>query len=266
MLVNGKEIRDELKESLKQGFFQRDKKPRLVIVSVGENEVKEKFTELKKKFGEDIGVDVHIQKFNADVFENVLESEVKKISDDADAVLIQLPLPEHINPEVILNAVPVEKDIDMLSNESFQMFLRKETDRMPPVVGAVHEVLEKYQINLEASRVLVVGKGKLVGKPIFLWMMSNGITPGILDKKDVLEEHTKDADIIISGAGAPHIIKPEMIKEGVVLIDVGTSNDHGTLKGDIDPECSNKASIFSSSPGGIGPITIAKLFENITLK
>ncbi len=260
MQIDGKEIQIDIQEALKREFFNLSKKPTLSIIYIGSNPVIEKFISLKKKFGESVGVDVVVHTF--DSFD---EDKIQKVIDASDAVVVQLPLPDGVDMNKVLNMVPYEKDIDMLSDASFEKFLSGATKRMPPVVGAVAEVLSRSNIDIQGKNVAVIGRGRLVGKPISLWLLSQGVPARILDRGDNLKDGLSDADIVISGAGVPHLVTKEIIKEDAVLIDVGTSSDSGVLKGDIDPQCRDKASVFCGVPGGVGPITIAKLFENILL-
>ena len=268
-IVNGRQIRDEIKETLKEGFLNAGSKKTLSIIYVGENSVIDSFVRLKKKFGEDAGVDVVVHKFKEDIDEGLLIENIKNIQKESDGVVVQLPLPTNLNQESVLSVLDENKDIDLLKETTFKKFLNNETRMMPPVVGAIDEIFQRHSVVLKNNRIdtkqkiVIVGKGKLVGKPVFVWFMREGILPVVVGKDDNLREALKDADIIISGVGEPNLITEDMIKNGVVLIDVGTSESAGTIVGDISRDCESKASVFSTVPGGVGPITIAKLFENL---
>jgi methylenetetrahydrofolate dehydrogenase (NADP+)/methenyltetrahydrofolate cyclohydrolase len=135
---------------------------------------------------------------------------------------------------------------------------------LPPVVGAIKVIFDENKIEIKGKNIVVVGAGRLVGKPVVTWLINEGGTVTVIDENSKNpQEFTIKADIIISGVGKPKIIKPEMVKEGVVAIDCGTSESSGQVVGDIDPEISKKASILAPVPGGIGPITIAILFKNL---
>ena len=180
---------------------------------------------------------------------------------------MQLALPEHIDTKAILDAVPVEKDIDVLSSKSRERFEKGELDITPPVVGAIKEIVEREQVEFGGKNVVVVGKGSLVGGPAALWFKNKGANVTVVDQDtNNITEVTQNADIIVSGAGVPGLITPDMIKEGMVLLDAGTSEQGGKLKGDADPACAEKASIFTPVPGGIGPITIATLLQNLVTR
>lgn len=189
---------------------------------------------------------------------------------DADAVIVQLPLPEGVARDAVLDAIPLTKDADVLSRAARERFARSEAGALfPPVVAAIAEIFEMHGIAPRGKRAAVLGRGFLVGAPAAAWLRQKGAEVTMLDIDTPPEEFSaalRDADIIVSGAGSPHLIKPSMIKNGVVLIDAGTSELDGGIAGDADPACAKKCSIFTPVPGGVGPVAVAKLFENaITL-
>jgi len=261
--VDGKKIKDEIRETLKEGFLNLQQKKTLGIIYVGTHPVIDSFVALKESFGKSIGVDVVVHRFKEGIEEDLLLNALNNIQKESDGVVVQLPLPTHLDQESILSLIDSKKDIDLLSKKAFTKFLHNETHMMPPVVGAINEIFKRYSVDLKNKNIVVLGQGKLVGKPVFLWLMREGIFAKMVGKDDDMEGVVSDADVIISGVGVPHILRPHMIKEGVVLIDVGTSESGGTIKGDIDPLCVEKASLFSGVPGGVGPITIATLFHNL---
>lgn len=263
-IVEGKKIASLIKEDLIKTIKDKGLVKKLAIFYVGENPVITSFVELKKKFGQDVGVDVKVFKYEDSVEEDFLIKEIKEKSKDFNGVVVQLPLPEKLNRENILNAVPGEKDIDVLGNFSYQKFSSGDFKFLPPVVGAIDEVFRFYNIATEGKKIVVVGKGLLVGGPVFDWLKALKLNPVCVDEKTQNpDEIFKGADIIISGVGKSGIIKKEILKKGVVLVDAGSSLDAGRVVGDIGYECGEVASLFSRVPGGIGPITIAVLFRNM---
>lgn len=255
-IINGNNIALELKQEITQ---EVKKHPglNLAVVVVGGSQATEKYIEKKKQFGEDVGVNVEIKKYDSSISEEGLLEKIGYLNEDENinGIIIQLPLPEHINTERILQSVPKEKDVDALTEGALVL---------SPVVGAIVHILEKYQIDLENKKVAVVGYGKLVGRPITKWLKEKNIEPVVADKKtEDISSLTKEADLIISGAGSPGIIHAGIIKEGVVIIDAGTSEDSGRLAGDASFDCIGKASLFTPVPGGIGPITITIIFKNL---
>ncbi len=185
--------------------------------------------------------------------------------DDAVAVIVQLPVPVGINQKEVCDAIPVEKDADILSSAARARFEKGDADALlPPVVGAVREIFLRNSLDVKGKKAVVIGDGWLVGDPCAKWLKQQGADVEVVTlESGNLTAALRAADIIISGAGSPHLIKPEMLKQGVVLIDAGTSESGGTLAGDADPACAEKCSIFTPVPGGVGPLAVACLFENV---
>ena len=164
----------------------------------------------------------------------------------------------------VLNAVPANKDVDVLSDGAIEKYEKGELSFVPAVAGAVSEIFKKYKIDFVGKKIAIVGRGRLVGRPVRSFFAREGAEISVINRDNIDSSNAlKEADIIVSGAGSPYLIKPYMIKEGVALIDAGTAEKSGKLVGDIDPECKEKASLYAPVPGGVGPITIAILFRNL---
>ena len=185
--------------------------------------------------------------------------------DDADAVIVQLPVPAGVNQKEVCDAIPVEKDADVLSSVARAKFEIGDKDALlPPVAGAVREIFLRNNFEPKGKRAVIIGDGWLVGNPCAKWLGQQGAEVIVFtSESDNLTAALRAADIIVSGAGSPHLIKPEMLKEGVILIDAGTSESGGTIAGDADPACADKCSIFTPVPGGVGPLAVACLFQNV---
>lgn len=265
MIIDGQQIQHEIKNQLKTAHNNRATTLRLDVVYVGNNAVIEKYIDLKKEFGEEVGVQVVVHTFSQDTVHEKVEDTLTRLanSPSVDGIIVQLPIPPKFEKEALLNMIPPSKDVDVLSEAAYETFEAGESPILPPVVGSIAEILTRFNISLREKRVAIVGHGRLVGKPVAAWMRLRGVEPEIYEKGDDLDP-LQAADIVISGAGSPHIITPKHIKEGVVLIDAGTSSTEGGTKGDIDPQCAELAEYAALVPGGIGPITVAKLFENLT--
>ncbi|MES2214309.1 MAG: bifunctional 5,10-methylene-tetrahydrofolate dehydrogenase/5,10-methylene-tetrahydrofolate cyclohydrolase, partial [Patescibacteria group bacterium] len=163
-------------------------------------------------------------------------------------------------------AVEPDLDVDLLGAETKKQFINGETKRLPPVAGAVMEMLGRSKISLLKKRIVVLGRGKLVGEPVGMLFEREGIPFDHIDKETSNEEILgllSQADIIISGIGVPHFILPEMVKDGVVIIDAGTSESGGKLAGDMHPDTASKTSFYTPVPGGVGPVTVAVLYRNL---
>lgn len=186
------------------------------------------------------------------------------IAPGADAVIVQLPLPKELDLEKVLAAIPLSQDADVLSAAAYARFEAGEASALtPPVAQAVLEILSRAGSEVKEKKAVVVGRGKLVGKPCAALLMHLGADLTIIDRAtEHPEEILRQADIIVSGAGRPHFITPDMVKEGAVLIDAGTSGTAGVVQGDFHPDCAAKASLFTPVPGGVGPVAVACLFSN----
>lgn len=276
MIIDGRKIRDEMKEELKNEVVALKKDLRLAIVLVGENPVSLKFVEEKKKFGKEIGIDTRIYKFDEAISTTALREKVSEIVHikQNTGVIIQLPLPPQINVQYILNSVPPEKDIDVLSSRALGDFYVDRSFVLPPVVGVINLILSKIfgnaiTENLVNKNVVIVGAGRLVGKPLVVWFINKQATVSVLNKNTIdIAAFTKEADILISGVGLPKFIKADMVKEGAIALDCGTSVEKTEAgekySGDVDfDEVQKRAAYITPVPGGVGPITVAMLFKNL---
>ena len=255
MIIDGKKIAGEIKEQLAERFSGRSAV--LAVVLVGEDPASIKFVERKKKFGEEVGVEVRVLEYEDDIAEENLAEEVQKLAgnDQVGGIIIQLPLPKHIEANRILNLVPASKDVDALTADA-------SVDS--PVVEAIMEILDRGGVDLNNKKIVVVGRGQLVGRPVAIRLAQDGFDVEVASTATGdLKKLTLSADVIISGVGKPGLITPDMVKEGVILIDAGTSEQASKLAGDIDLACADKASLFTPVPGGVGPLVVAMLFKNL---
>lgn len=255
-MVHGKAIATLLYSGLKDFFATRHAK--LGIVVVGTNPVIDSFVRIKMRAAEALGVEMVRRDLPQGAKEDEVIATLKQLCDECDAVIPQLPMPG-LTIENVLAGVPMDKDVDAL-NPTVQ-----EDDRSvhAPVALAVVEILKRNNIQIEGARAVVVGEGRLVGAPSAWLLKKLGANVSIfsLDKGSI--EDLKDADIIVSGAGKPGLIKPEHLKAGVALIDAGTSELNRKVVGDADPRCADVASIMTPVPGGVGPVAVAMIFHNL---
>ena len=266
MRIDGRKIAEEISEELKKEVEKRGKILRLGIIYAGSNKAIESFISRKEKFAKNIDIKTKLFRFGEDISTEILKNSVQEILNDdfVGGIIVQLPLPKHIPPEEILSLIPPEKDPDLLSPASIEKFEQGESEILPPTLGAIVEIITRNKVLFENKKTVVLGRGRLVGKPVATWLRRHGVSPKVLGRDTgEKEKDIAKADIIISGIGVPKFIRPEMIRNGVVLIDAGTSEEGGVLSGDIDPACESKASLFTPTPGGVGPITVAILFKNL---
>ncbi|MFA6254104.1 MAG: bifunctional 5,10-methylenetetrahydrofolate dehydrogenase/5,10-methenyltetrahydrofolate cyclohydrolase [Candidatus Paceibacterota bacterium] len=257
MIVDGKKLADDIKTTLRLALLAQGKNLRLDVILVGDNLVSQKYVKRKKKVGEEIGIEVIVHELMREITQIELEEEIENLNNNerVNGIIVQLPLPPQIDQEKILNLVSPDKDIDALSREA---------KVLSPTVGAIREILEKNKVSLAGKRVVVVGNGKLVGRPVSVWLTQEGVSVEVIDiDTKNPEEALLQADIIVSGVGKPGLITSDKIKEGVVLIDAGTAESGGQLKGDADPACAEKCSLFTPVPGGVGSLTVVMLFKNL---
>jgi len=263
MILDGKKIAHEIVSDFKESIRGLDLK--LSVVLVGDNPVSLSYISQKKKIALEAGISFEVYRFDKNIiFTNLLE-EIREIISKSSGVIIQLPLPSKFNTQELLNLIPREKDIDLLSANSLGNFYTGDFSVLPPVVGAISYIFSKNNIDLKGKNVAVIGAGRLVGKPLALWLMSSGATISVLNKKTKnMSFFIKNADIIISGTGQADLINGDMVKVGVIAIDAGSSIEDGKISGDFNKKSIiPKASLFSTVPGGVGPITIACLLENL---
>jgi len=265
-LVEGKKIALKIRKELEQKVTDCHQQLFFHIVYVGTDPVIENYLSYKKKFAEAIGVQVIIHRFSEDCSQEELTTDIRTIAEHEQPMIIQLPLPKHLEVQSLLNEVPASLDVDVLSEDARKKYAQGEGVVVPPVVGSIIEVFKHYNINLNNTNIVVIGEGMLVGKPIILWLTTHGCDYRVItqDTSDILKkELLANADIIISGAGVPGLVTADEVKQGVVVIDAGTSESGSRIVGDIDVSVQEKSSLFTPVPGGIGPLTIAILYRNV---
>ncbi|MBI4225199.1 MAG: bifunctional 5,10-methylenetetrahydrofolate dehydrogenase/5,10-methenyltetrahydrofolate cyclohydrolase [Candidatus Sungbacteria bacterium] len=267
VLLDGKKLSEHILAGLKTEVAAMKKKIRLGVVVIGTDPVIEKFVAQKKKAAEEIGIDVRIYRFDEKVTTNELRKRIAELVHEPHntGVIIQLPLPGHINKQYILNAIPPEKDVDVLSGRAIGSFIVGKSTVMPPVAGAIKTLLEEYKITYQNKHIAILGAGNLVGRPVALWLLQEGVTFSVItEETGHPEQLLQKADIVVSGIGKPHFVTGDMLKDGVIAIDAGTSESSGKLVGDIDPvSVAKQASHLTPVPGGVGPVTVAMLLKNL---
>ncbi|HWB34056.1 MAG TPA: bifunctional 5,10-methylenetetrahydrofolate dehydrogenase/5,10-methenyltetrahydrofolate cyclohydrolase [Candidatus Paceibacterota bacterium] len=232
MIINGTQIANEILSGLRGSYT--------LGVVMGTDAASDSFVRMKERAAAKAGV--QIVRYAPEDFDKALA---------CDGVLVQLPLEGVDN---LIAQLPPEKDVDALGPRPLVR---------APVAEAIGEVLTRAGIDPTNKRAVVVGAGKLVGQPAAKLLADLGADVSVVTLEQGSLSELKDADIVVLGAGSPGIVKPDMLKPGVVLIDAGTSEAAGKLAGDADPACAEVASVFTPVPGGIGPIAVAMLFKNL---
>ncbi len=259
MTIDGKAIAADMYAELASHFAAIGRKVRIGIVVVGENPVIESFVRIKTRSAENLDIEM----VRVDLPESSTETEIitalKTVAEKTDAVIAQLPLPKGINVNNVLAAIPAEKDVDALN----PTIPEEKRPVHAPVALAVVEILKRGGVNISGARTVVVGAGRLVGAPSAWLLKSLGANVSMFTLQEGSIDDLKIADIVVSGAGNPCFIKPEHLKEGVALVDAGTSELNKKITGDADPACADKASVFTPVPGGVGPVAVAMIFRNL---
>lgn len=268
MIVDGNIVAKKVYEQIRAAVRTLPRAPTLAVVRVGNDSVTERFVRVKFQRAKEVGIAVREEYFDAHVEEERVADALKRLGADTsvDGIVLQLPLPAHLSVDRLIARIPVAKDIDALSHNSMAKFRTGELPILPPVAAAIQAILEFSGVEVMGKDVLIIGHGRLVGAPAALLMRHNHAHLTVIDRPVAnLTAHTKEADIVISGAGTAGLIRPEMLKRGAVLIDAGTSEQSGTIVGDATADCATVCSVFTPVPGGVGPVTVAMLLKNCVI-
>jgi len=268
-LIDGKLIAEKIIEKTAKEVVllkKEGKNPKLAVVLVGRDKPSETYVENKKQIAEKIGINFELHKSEEDISEEELIEKIIEIQKDSQlsGIIVQLPIPNHINTKTILNTVRPELDVDYLTDANYKKLEENTNDILPPTPGAIVEIIKELNVNLSNKNVVIIGKGILVGKPLAVIMKNMGANVVICDSQttDVQEKCLK-ADIIITGVGKKDILRGCMVKNGAIVIDAGTSFENEKMYGDVNvAEVLDIASYVTPTPGGVGPITVAMLLWN----
>lgn len=267
IILDGKMLRDKIFESLKAKLDKMQQKPTLAVILVGENPASQIYVRNKKKTAEKLGINSLSIEYPSDISEEELLNKIKELNSDekVTAILVQLPLPAHINKNKIIDAILPQKDVDGLTPYNLgKLFSGEEPYVYPCTPKGILLLLDEYNIKLEGKNIVVVGRSNLVGKPVAQMLLKRNATVTMCHSHTQnLSEITKTADIIVSAVGKK-VIGEKMLKSDCVVIDVGIFRDeNGKISGDVDFEnVSKTAAYISPVPGGVGPMTIASLMLN----
>ena len=258
MIVDGKKIAAEIYESVAQEVADMERTPILAAITCAPNFETKKYLELKKRKAAEVGITLRVIELPDTASTSEVVACVRVVASEVDGVVVQLPFPAHIDREVVLSAIPLDKDPDGFA------YAENPAACLPPVVGAIKEIAEYYNVSFVEKQVMVLGQGRLVGSPAVRFLHTAGAEVTISTEHNSEQaQQLLDADIIVSGIGEPHFITVDKIKHGAVVFDAGTSEDGGLMVGDVHPDVVHVASLFTPVPGGIGPITIALLLRNL---
>ena len=267
-ILDGKKIREEILNKVSKEVAALPFQPVFCDVLVGDNPESIQYVNMKAKMAEKLGIKFHNARFPDSISEDLLIEEIKKLEfvPNICGIIIQLPLPKKFtDKKIILDAVPEKLDVDCLSTPASERFYQGKNDIGFPTALACMALLDATGVSLKNKKIAVLGQGDLVGKPVAALLKFRGLEPEIIrSKTENKEEIIKQADVIISGIGRGKYLTGDMIKEGAILIDAGTSESNGSIVGDIDFESVKEvAGFISPVPGGVGPVTVAMLLNNV---
>ena len=266
-ILDGKKLRDKIFENLKTKLDKMTEKPILAVILVGTNPASQIYVRNKKKTAEKLGINSISIEYPTDISENELIAKIEELNNDKNvtAILVQLPLPAHINKNRVIDAILPQKDVDGLTPYNLgKLFSGEKPYVYPCTPKGILLLLDEYNIELDGKNVVVVGRSNLVGKPVAQMLLNRNATVTMCHSHTKnLSEITKTADIVVSAVGK-NVIGEKMLKSNCVVIDVGIFRDeNGKISGDVDFEnVSNVAAYISPVPGGVGPMTIASLMLN----
>ena len=273
ILLDGKKLslklKDELKLKTKEYIDIYNIIPKLVIIMVGNNPASQIYVRNKIKSATYCGIKAEVINLEESITNEELINVVEKLNIDnsVHGIIVQLPLPKHINEEMIINTVKAEKDVDGFGIINKGKLFSGINCLVSATPSGIMKLLKEYNIDLTGKNAVVIGRSNIVGKPMSMLLLNANATVTITHSKTKnLSEITKNADIIIAAVGKANFVTSDMVKEGVVIIDVGINRIDDKIYGDVDFEnVKEKASYITPVPGGVGPLTIVSLLEN-TLK
>lgn len=278
LILNGKDVRDARLPELKARFADLAVQPTLAIIQVGDLEASTAFIKIKTAFAEKLGVKVRLIKLPASASQQEIIVKVWECNEDeaVKGVIVQLPLPTTVDQDAVIEAISPKKDVDALHSFNVKRWLEGREDALlPATVRGVRELLEYHKISLFGKHVVVVGRSMLVGKPLAAFCLNENASVSVCHSKTAdLVKETREADVLMVAAGKPKLISASHVREDAVVIDVGINTLKGEkledevagrrLVGDVDFEAvKGIASSITPVPGGVGPMTVLALFENL---
>ena len=266
-IIDGKKIRNEMLDDFKREVKQYMIKPCVAVIQIGDDPASNTYIKSKEKASNDIGLYFKHIKFNENVKEIEVINKILELNNDeyVHGILLQLPLPEGFNQDKLINYISRSKDVDGLTDINLGKLFNNKPGMVSCTPLGIMTLFDKYGVDVEGKNVVIVGRSKLVGKPMLGLLLNRNATVTICHSKTVnLKMHTKNADILIVAVGKKHFITKDMVKEDAVVIDVGINKDEDGLHGDVDfDSVKDIASLITPVPGGVGPMTVASLMSNV---
>jgi methylenetetrahydrofolate dehydrogenase (NADP+)/methenyltetrahydrofolate cyclohydrolase len=266
-VIDGKTLAQNLRKNIANEVKQYSRPPGLAVLLVGDDQASQVYVRNKSRACVEVGFYSDQIHKSANITEEELLSEVYRLNENPtiDGILVQLPLPSHIDSNKIIEAITPEKDVDGFSSENVGKLSQNKPFISPCTPKGIMKMLASIKCDLRGKDCVIIGASNIVGRPMAMELLNAGATVQVCHKetKDITQK-SKSADVIIAAAGVANLVKSDWVKEGAVIIDVGINRlEDGTLAGDVDfDDVKDKVSAISPVPGGVGPMTIAVLLEN----
>ena len=270
-IINGKKLAKEIREDLKikcDELKQKGVKPKLAVVMVGDDKASQVYIRNKSKVCDEIGIEFEEHLLNANIEQNVLIDLIEKLNQDNNihGILLQSPIPAHLDINEAFRTIAPEKDVDGFNPANVGKLCLNQDTFVSCTPYGIMKMFDAYNIDLTGKNVTIIGRSNIVGKPLIQCCLNKNATVTVCHSKTKdLKQHTQNADVVIAAIGKSKFVTEDMIKPGAVVIDVGNNrSDDGNITGDVDFEnVYNKASYITPVPGGVGPMTIAMLMNNV---
>lgn len=267
MILDGKKVRNELLSFYEEKIKNESMKISLAIIYVGNDEPSKVYIKNKIKYCEKVGIKVILYEMDAKTKEKEVIELIEKLNDSKDitGIILQSPVPRQISFSKCSGLIKPCKDIDGFSKENLYKLVHNDSGLFPCTSKGIIMLLKYYDITLAGKNVCIVGRGDIVGKPLIFEMLNNNATVIVCHSHTKnISEFTEKADIVISAVGKTHLIKSNMVKDDAIVIDVGISIVDGKIIGDVDfDNLKDKCTYITTNPGGIGPMTIAMIIDNL---
>lgn len=266
-IIDGRKIAHQGEKVLKEKIEHMDKVPSLHTIFAGNDEGSEVYLGVKNRGCKRVGIETETHRYKQDVTEKELMDKIEELNsdDEVDGVLIQMPLPGEIDAKILIRMVDPVKDVEGLHPDNLGRLISGEEKRVPCTPKGIITMLEHEDINLKGMETCVISHSTIVGKPMSILLLNRDATVRVVHVyTEDTARHTQEADLLIVAAGVPGLITADMVKDDVVVIDVGMNRvESGELVGDVDFEgVKEKASKITPVPGGVGPTTVLSLLEN----
>ncbi len=268
-ILDGTKLSNKINEQVKNEISQLEGNPNLVAVQVGDNPESNLYISHKSKKATEVGIIFTHLKFNEDIDTMQLVSKINELNSNpnVNGIMVQLPLPQHIDTELICQAIAPWKDVDGFHPLNKGLLDIDRADLIPPTAEGVIELFNEYEIDVKGKLVTLIGQGEIAGKPLSKMLISRGATVVLCNKDTKDFSHfTKQSDIVISAVGFKHLVNVDDIKEGAIVVNIGLTRENEQIFGDVEFETmKNKTSYITPIVGGTGPMTVSLLLRN-TLK